>query len=260
MWFTPCSSKISSVASASACETEPSAAAPKIVRVLSWPVLPNGAVAITVLPYLLSRAPEGARVWPPRSLARVTDVLRVRGADPALTSDLTIVNAWPSRRSPDEALASACRRCARRSRCAPDVCLARIQRRDIGARGAGDEALRRPVRADRRHDPFLPPGGSEWAAHRPARRVHRAGLGVARGRAASGQAAPSLRTGSAAVRLFATPRAVHNRPLGSPRAGFRRALSARKADARGPFPRSRRRGLDRRKRTAAHFADRAARR
>jgi hypothetical protein len=26
---------------------EPSAAAPKMVRVLSWPVLPNGAVAIT---------------------------------------------------------------------------------------------------------------------------------------------------------------------------------------------------------------------
>ena len=33
--------------SASAWETSPSAAPPKIVRVLSWPVLPNGALAIT---------------------------------------------------------------------------------------------------------------------------------------------------------------------------------------------------------------------
>jgi len=35
------------VLSASACVTEPSAAAPKSVRVLSWPVFPNGAYAIT---------------------------------------------------------------------------------------------------------------------------------------------------------------------------------------------------------------------
>ena len=41
-----CSSSSCSVASASACVTEPSAAAPKIVRVLSWPVVPNGAFAI----------------------------------------------------------------------------------------------------------------------------------------------------------------------------------------------------------------------
>ena len=44
--------------SASACVTEPSAAAPKIVRVLSWPVLPNGAFAITTKEY---RAIESAR-------------------------------------------------------------------------------------------------------------------------------------------------------------------------------------------------------
>ena len=43
MWLMPCSSSSSSVRSASACVTVPSAAAPKIVRVLSWPVLPNGA-------------------------------------------------------------------------------------------------------------------------------------------------------------------------------------------------------------------------
>ncbi len=46
MWLTPCSSRTSSVRSASACETDPSAAAPKIVRVLSWPVDPKGAFAI----------------------------------------------------------------------------------------------------------------------------------------------------------------------------------------------------------------------
>src|SRR6266540_1173695 len=46
MWLTPCASSRSSVRSASACETLPSAAAPKIVRLLSWPVMPNGAVAI----------------------------------------------------------------------------------------------------------------------------------------------------------------------------------------------------------------------
>src|SRR3954464_8399468 len=46
MWLTPCSSTSPSVRAAWACETEPSAAAPKIVRVLSWPVRPNGAVGI----------------------------------------------------------------------------------------------------------------------------------------------------------------------------------------------------------------------
>src|SRR5438270_386966 len=71
MWFTPCSSRTSSVLSASAWETDPSAAAPKIVRVLSWPVLPNGAVAITVLPYLLIEAGEGARYGHRAPRARV---------------------------------------------------------------------------------------------------------------------------------------------------------------------------------------------
>src|SRR5438309_39149 len=55
MWFTPCSRRSSSVRSASAWETEASAAAPKIVRVLSWPVFPNGAVAITVFDRTSSR-------------------------------------------------------------------------------------------------------------------------------------------------------------------------------------------------------------
>lgn len=64
MWFTPCWSSGSSVASASACETEPRAAAPKIVRVLSWPVCPNGAVAITVSPYLPS-ASSSLNLWSP---------------------------------------------------------------------------------------------------------------------------------------------------------------------------------------------------
>src|SRR5947207_14365640 len=59
MWFTPCSRRRSSVSSASDCVTEPSAAAPKIVRVLSWPVLPNGAVAITASPYLFVRESSG---------------------------------------------------------------------------------------------------------------------------------------------------------------------------------------------------------
>src|SRR5262245_28318359 len=47
MWLTPCSSSRSRVRSASACETLATAAAPKIVRVLSWPVRPNGCLAIT---------------------------------------------------------------------------------------------------------------------------------------------------------------------------------------------------------------------
>src|SRR6266516_2607598 len=93
MWFTPCLSKISSVASASACETEPSAAAPKIVRVLSWPVLPNAAVAITALPYVLSRSREGARFWPPRSSRAFTDLLRVRGASPRRPSECSQARA-----------------------------------------------------------------------------------------------------------------------------------------------------------------------
>ena len=52
MWFTPCSRSSSSVRSASACETWLSAAAPKMVRVLSWPVLPNGALVIRRRAYL----------------------------------------------------------------------------------------------------------------------------------------------------------------------------------------------------------------
>src|SRR5437763_6280509 len=51
MWFTPCLSSSPSVASASACETEARAAAPKIMRVFSWPVFPNGAVPIIALRY-----------------------------------------------------------------------------------------------------------------------------------------------------------------------------------------------------------------
>ena len=47
MWLTPCSSRSSSVRPESAWETSPTAAAPKIVRLLSWPVLPKGAFAIT---------------------------------------------------------------------------------------------------------------------------------------------------------------------------------------------------------------------
>src|ERR1700675_4430619 len=47
MWFTPCSSSRSSVRLASAWEPAPSAAAPKIVRLLSCPVLPKGGFAIT---------------------------------------------------------------------------------------------------------------------------------------------------------------------------------------------------------------------
>src|SRR5206468_11600204 len=53
MWSTSCSSSTSSVGSASACESEPSDAAPKIVRVLSWPVRPKGAFTITEREYLL---------------------------------------------------------------------------------------------------------------------------------------------------------------------------------------------------------------
>src|SRR3954464_6006580 len=46
MWLTPCCRSSSSVRSASACDTWPSDAAPKRVRELSCPVLPNGALAI----------------------------------------------------------------------------------------------------------------------------------------------------------------------------------------------------------------------
>ena len=65
------------MASASACVTAPSAAAPKIVRVLSCPVLPNGALAITHQP--------SARIGScavPRDLIAVGDVM-LDGALPA---------------------------------------------------------------------------------------------------------------------------------------------------------------------------------
>src|SRR5262245_52817926 len=66
MWFTPCSSSSSSVRSASSWVTfHPSAAAPKIVRELSWPVLPKGALAITARAYTL-----GARDRPARPRVR----------------------------------------------------------------------------------------------------------------------------------------------------------------------------------------------
>src|SRR5690349_19054575 len=53
MWLTPCSSRASSVRSASPCETLAKAAAPKITRELSCPVLPKGALAITLVPFPL---------------------------------------------------------------------------------------------------------------------------------------------------------------------------------------------------------------
>src|ERR687883_1247464 len=49
MWFTPYCSSTSSVRSASSWVTELSAAAPKMARVLMWPVRPNGCVAIIPL-------------------------------------------------------------------------------------------------------------------------------------------------------------------------------------------------------------------
>ena len=44
MWFTPWRSRTSSTPSARSWRIEPRAAAPKIVRVLWWPVRPKGAV------------------------------------------------------------------------------------------------------------------------------------------------------------------------------------------------------------------------
>src|SRR3954451_17864631 len=56
MWLTPCSSSSSSVRSASCLETLPSAAAPKIARDDSCPVLPKGARSI--MARRLRRAPQ----------------------------------------------------------------------------------------------------------------------------------------------------------------------------------------------------------
>src|SRR4051812_17517676 len=47
MWLTPCSSRTSRARSASPLDTLPSAAAPKITRLESCPVAPNGAASIT---------------------------------------------------------------------------------------------------------------------------------------------------------------------------------------------------------------------
>src|SRR3954453_12891201 len=47
MWLTPCSSSTSSAPSASAWVPLPSAAAPKITRLDSWPVAPKGVRGIT---------------------------------------------------------------------------------------------------------------------------------------------------------------------------------------------------------------------
>jgi hypothetical protein len=48
MWLTPCSSNTSRALSASSLLTLPRAAAPKITRLDSWPVAPNGARSIIV--------------------------------------------------------------------------------------------------------------------------------------------------------------------------------------------------------------------
>src|SRR5579884_952605 len=49
MWLTPYLSSTSRVRSASACDTEPSAAAPNSVRVLTCPVRPKGSVGIVIV-------------------------------------------------------------------------------------------------------------------------------------------------------------------------------------------------------------------
>src|SRR3954465_7469162 len=58
MWLMPCSSRSSSVRAASALETSPSAAAPKITRLDSCPVAPNGARSIMASGYVLDRAAQ----------------------------------------------------------------------------------------------------------------------------------------------------------------------------------------------------------
>src|SRR3954451_7793264 len=63
MWLIPCSRRWFSVRSASALETSPSAAAPKITRLDSCPVAPNGARSIMArrLPVMLDRQLEAIR-------------------------------------------------------------------------------------------------------------------------------------------------------------------------------------------------------
>src|SRR5919107_252318 len=57
MWLTPCSSSTSSARSASALDTLPSAAAPKITRLESCPVAPNGTRSIMSAAYPRPRSP-----------------------------------------------------------------------------------------------------------------------------------------------------------------------------------------------------------
>src|SRR3954471_19074331 len=59
MWLTPCARSTSSARSASPLETLPSAAAPKMTRLDSWPVAPNGACWITSA----SVRPPGGGRW-----------------------------------------------------------------------------------------------------------------------------------------------------------------------------------------------------
>src|SRR5437879_725491 len=59
MWLIPCSRRTSRVRSASSCVTREREAAPKMTRVLSWPVRPNGRVGIGIS--LILRGGDGER-------------------------------------------------------------------------------------------------------------------------------------------------------------------------------------------------------
>src|SRR4051794_31107268 len=68
MWLMPCSRSTCSVRSASALETSPRAAAPKITRLDSCPVAPNGARSIMAgsLPVMLDRGLQARGELPGR--------------------------------------------------------------------------------------------------------------------------------------------------------------------------------------------------
>src|SRR5215472_10415687 len=65
MWLTSCSSSTSSARSATSCETDPSAAPPKMMRVLVWPVRPNSIRGSGMLPgYIPAKhSPAWCKRW-----------------------------------------------------------------------------------------------------------------------------------------------------------------------------------------------------
>src|SRR5262245_41255907 len=80
MWLMPAASTVASVASARSWLIEPSAAAPKIKRVESCPVRPNGATGRAAIPRPYARRTSGGS----QAVTLLWHAYRTSGRDPAV--------------------------------------------------------------------------------------------------------------------------------------------------------------------------------